>query len=48
MAFRPKDKMVIPYLLELSDMKKLKLITGRFSDEKTPLDQRLRKILGSI
>ncbi len=48
MAFRPKDKMIIPHLLELADMKKLKSIIVRFSDEKTPLDQRLRRILESI
>jgi predicted nucleotidyltransferase len=48
MAFRPKDKMVIPHLLELADMKKLKSITVRFSNEKTPLDQRLRRILENI
>jgi hypothetical protein len=48
LAFRPKDKMVIPHLLELADMKKLTHIVGRFSDEKTPLDQRLKRILGSI
>ena len=48
MAFRPKDKMVIPYLLELADKKKLNHVIRRFSDEKTPLDQRLQRILGSI
>ena len=48
MAFRPKDKMVIPYLLELADLKKLNHIILRFSNEKTPLDQRLQRILGSI
>ena len=48
MAFRPKDKMVIPQLLEQADMKLLNNIIKRFSDEKTPLDKRLRKILESI
>jgi len=48
MAFRPKDKMVVPQLLELADMKKLKSIIGRFSNEKTPLDKRLQRILESI
>jgi len=48
MAFRPKDKMVVPQLLELADMKKLKSIIERFSDEKTPLDKRLQRILESI
>jgi hypothetical protein len=47
-AFRPKDKMIIPSLLELADEIKLESIVRRFSDEKTPLDQRLRKILESI
>jgi hypothetical protein len=48
MAFRPKDKMIIPHLLELADMEKLNRVTRKFSDEKTPLDQRLQRILGSI
>jgi predicted nucleotidyltransferase len=48
MAFRPKDKMVIPQLLEQADMKLLNDIIKRFSDEKAPLDKRLRKILESI
>lgn len=48
MAFRAKDKMVIPQLLELANMKKLKSIIERFSNEKTPLDKRLQRILESI
>jgi len=48
MAFRPKDKMVIPELLELANRKKLNHIIERFSDEKTHLDQKLQRILGSI
>lgn len=48
MAFRAKDKVVVPQLLELADMKRLNRVIGRFSDEKTPLDQRLQRILGSI
>ncbi len=48
MAFRPKDKMVIPHLLEQSDMRLLNEILGRFSDEKTPLDKRLGRILESV
>ena len=48
MAFRPKDKMVIPYLLEQADMHLLNEILGRFSDEKTPLDNRLGGILESL
>lgn len=48
MAFRPKDKMVTPYLLELGDTKKLNDIVKRFGSEKVPLEQRLRRVLGSI
>ncbi|OGP75683.1 MAG: hypothetical protein A2V86_15395 [Deltaproteobacteria bacterium RBG_16_49_23] len=48
MAFRPKDRMVIPSLLEFTDKKKLQSTLRRFSDEKTPLDQRLRRILESL
>jgi len=48
MAFRPKDKMVIPHLLELADMKKLTSMIERFSNEKTPLDKRLQRILEGI
>jgi len=48
MALRPKDRMVIPYLLEQADMPLLNEILGRFSDEKTPLDKRLGRILESL
>lgn len=48
MAFRPKDKMIIPYLLEQADMQVLNEILGRFSNEKTPLDKRLGRILESL
>ena len=48
MAFRPKDKMVIPQLLEQADIGLLKEILGRFSDEKTPLDKRFGRILESL
>ena len=48
MAFRPKDKMAIPQLLEQADMKLLNNIVERFSNEKTPLYKRLRRILESI
>ena len=48
MAFRPKDKMVIPHLLEQVDMRILNEIVVRFSDEKTPLHKRLRRILESL
>jgi len=47
-AFRPKDKMVIPHLLEQADMRLLDEMLGRFSDEKTPLDKRLGRILESL
>ena len=48
MAFRPKDKMVIPHLLEQADMQALDGILGRFSDEETPLDKRLGRILEGL
>ena len=48
MAFRAKDKMVIPSLMEMADKRKLRSVVERFSDEKTPLYQRFRKILESI
>lgn len=48
MAFRPKDKMVIPSLLEFANRRKLESISRRFSNENTPLDQRLTRILESI
>lgn len=47
-AFRPKDKMVIPQLLEQADKKLLNNILKRFNNEKTPLDKRLKRILESI
>jgi hypothetical protein len=48
MAFRLKDKMVIPDLLDLADMEMLRGIIERFGDEETPLDQRLQRILESV
>ncbi len=48
MAFRLKDKMVIPDLLGLADMEKLRGMIERFGDEETPLDQRLQRILESV
>ena len=48
MAFRLKDKMVIPDLLELADIERLRTMIERFSDEETPLDQRLQRILESV
>jgi hypothetical protein len=47
-AFRPKDKMVIPYLLKLANRRLLNNILKRFSNERTTLDKRFRRILGSI
>ncbi len=47
-SFRLKDKMVIPDLLELADMERLEIIIERFSDEETPLDKRLKRILESV
>ena len=48
LAFRPKDKMVIPHLLEQADRRLLDEVVGRFSDEKAPLDKRLGRILESL
>ncbi len=48
MAFRLKDKMVIPDLLELANMRELKIMVERFTDEETPLDQRLQRVLGNL
>jgi hypothetical protein len=48
MAFRPKDKMVIPHLLEQANIRLLNEIVVRFSDEKTPLDKRFGRILENI
>jgi hypothetical protein len=48
MTFRLKDKMVIPDLLGLADMERLRTIREGFSDEETPLDQRLQRILKSV
>ena len=48
MAFRLKDKMSIPDLLQLADMAKLKEIIERYADEETPLDKRLQRILESL
>jgi len=47
-SFRLKDKMVIPDLLELADKEKLRAIIERYSNEETPLDKRLQRILDSI
>jgi len=48
LAYRPKDKAIIPRLLELSDMEKLMEIVERFDDEKAPLLERLRGILAGL
>jgi len=47
-SFRLKDKMVIPDLLELADEEELTAIINRYSNEETPLDKRLQRILESI
>jgi hypothetical protein len=48
MAFRLKDRMVVPDLLELANMGMLNKIIERFANEETPLDKRLQRILGSL
>ena len=48
MAFRLKDKMVIPDLLQLAHMEKMNDIIERYADEETPLDKRLQRILESL
>jgi esterase/lipase superfamily enzyme len=47
-SFRLKDKMVIPDLLELANKEKLTTIIKRYSNEETPLDKRLQRILESV
>jgi len=47
-SFRLKDKMVLPDLLELANNEKLTAILERYSNEKTPLDKRLQRILESV
>ena len=47
-SFRTKDKIHILSLLELADRKVLDEILGRFEDEKTPLRQRLRRVLANL
>jgi hypothetical protein len=47
-SFRLKDKMVIPDLLELADRDNLTAIIERYTNEETPLDKRLQRILESI
>lgn len=47
-SFRLKDKMVIPDLLQLADRDKLTAIIERYTNEETPLDKRLQRILESI
>ena len=47
-AYRPKDRIVIPLLLELADVNLVKSIVKRFDSEKTPLYQRLGAILESL
>lgn len=47
-SFRLKDKMVIPDLLDLADKEKLAVILERYSNEETPADKRLKRILESV
>jgi len=47
-AYRPKDRITIPLLLELTDINLVKSIAKRFDSEKTPLYQRLGAILESL
>ncbi len=47
-SFRTKDKIHILSLLELADRKVLDEILRRFEDEKTPLRQRLRRVLANL
>ena len=47
-SFRTKDKIHILSLLELADEKVLDEILRRFEDEKTPLCQRLERVLANL
>jgi len=47
-SFRPKDKIRILELLPLADKHLLDEILKRFEDEKTPLRQRLRRVLANL
>jgi len=47
-SFRTKDKIHILSLLELADRKVLNEIVRRFEDEKTPLRQRLGRVLANL
>ncbi len=47
-SFRTKDKIRILSLLELTDRKVLDEILRRFEDEKTPLRQRLGRVLANL
>jgi len=47
-SFRAKDKIHILSLLELADSKVLDEILRRFEDEKTPLRQRLGRVLANL
>lgn len=48
LAFRPKDRVIIPSLLRQVDVHLLKSIAERFDSEKTPLHQRLGAVLESV
>jgi len=47
-SFRPKDKIRILELWPLVSKRKLDEILERFEDEKTPLRQRLRRVLANL
>jgi hypothetical protein len=48
LAFRPKDRIIIPQLFKFADKRFLNDILKRFSDEKAPWDKRLGRILEGI
>lgn len=47
-SFRPKDKIRILELIKLADKILLDRILKRFEDEKTPLRQRLKRVLANL
>ncbi len=47
-SFRPKDKIRILSLLEIADRKLLDKVLERFENEKTPLRQRLERVLANL
>jgi hypothetical protein len=47
-SFRPKDKIRVLELSELADKRVLDEMLRRFEDEKTPLRQRLKRVLANL